>query len=268
MPTVKEQFGFLPTSVWHLTKGDYWGQFFRDSGDPTGTNEKTSTLYEGHTEFNPVLAERVYKYWSDRGDKMLDPFAGRTTRGLVARVLGRDYEGYEIGPETFRQTKQNLAGIEQVWQPSFFEQELGPYTLFNADGTRLGHTPDNSKDLIFTCPPYWRLEKYEQCLDQLSQIDDYRTFLYRIRQCATNCYRTLKPKGYCIWVVADFRIDGAFISFHNDVIEQFKYTGFALHDTVINILNSPAVIRVANAALHRQTIKTHEYIIIWKKLHG
>jgi DNA modification methylase len=266
MPTVKEELGWLPESIWHLTKGDYWQRFFKDSRDPLGINQKRSSLYEGHTEFNPLLAERVYRYWSNEDDEVLDPFAGRTTRGLVARVMGRHYEGYEVAPLTFEETKQNLTGIEKCWQPSMFNQQLGKWQLWMSDGTILANTLDKSKDFIFTCPPYWKLEQYEQALDQLSQINDYSAFIECIKRCALNCYRVLKSGRFCVWVVNDFRLDGRFYPFHSDVIWAFRPSGLILHDIIINRLNSPVVMGAAQARRLKQTLKIHEYLLVWKKM--
>jgi len=266
MPTVKEQLGYLPESVWHLTKGGYWGQFIKDSGDPLGEVKSGVNADMPYSIFNPVLAERVYRYWSEEEGMVLDPFAGRTTRGLVARVLGRDYEGYEIAPKTFEQTKANLAGIEDCWQPDLFSNcQLGKWQLHNADGTILANTPDGSKDLVSTCPPYWKVEKYEQCIDQLSQINDYFVFLDRMKECGVNCYRVLKRGGFCCFVVADFRFNGRFYAFHADLIAQFDTSGLAIHDIIVNKLNSPFVTGAQQAFDTRRTLKIHEYIIVWRK---
>ena len=269
MPTVKELIGWLPESVWHITKGDYWKRFIDDTGDPMGQVKKKGENGKAnypYSVFNPLLAERVYRYWSEAEQDVLDPFAGRTTRGLVARVLCRNYEGYEIAPKTYELTRESLKGIEDQWQPDMFSpKKLGSWMLHNEDGTELKNTPDNSKDLIFTCPPYWKVERYEKCIDQLSQLNDYPVFLHRMRTCAANCYRVLKSGGYCVFVVNDFRFDGRFYPFHSDLIQSFEVSGLLFHDIIINRLNSPFVTGAGKAYELRRTLKIHEYIIVWRK---
>ena len=39
---------------------------------------------------------------------MVDPFAGRSTRSMVAVMLGRNYFGYEVVPKVVDLTKANL----------------------------------------------------------------------------------------------------------------------------------------------------------------
>lgn len=267
--TIKSKWGWLPTSVWHLEKGSYWKRFIDDRGDPTGAIKKKGAAGEAdypYSIFNPILAERVYRYWSNDGDNVLDPFAGRTTRGLVARVMGRHYEGYEVAPTTYEQTKENLHNIENCWQPDMFSpNNLGTWALHNADGTLLEHTTDNSKDLIFTCPPYWKVEVYEVAPAQLSRIKDYDAFMALIQRCALNCCRTLKRGKYCVFVVNDFRQDGQFYPFHADTIAAFRVADFHLHDIVINQINSPFVTGAAKAVELRRTLKMHEYALVWRK---
>ncbi len=269
MPTVKELLGWLPESVWHLTKGDYWLRFIDDRGDPVGQVKKVGK--DGYADypfsvFNPVLAERVYRYWSEEGGNVLDPFAGRTTRGLVARVMGRNYEGYEVAPATYELTKKALVDIEGCWQPDMFSgKKLGTWQMNNSDGCTLADTPDGDKDLVFTCPPYWKVEKYEECPDQLSRIGDYQVFLEKMRVSGDNCRRVLKPGGYCVFVVADFRFDGKFFPYHSDMLQAFKSSGLSVHDIIVNRLNSPFVSGAQQAMDRRRTLKIHEYILVWRK---
>jgi len=272
MGTVKEELGWLPTSVWHITKcGDIdWNKFIDDKGDPIGKVKQPDGWYKHqkaypYSSFNPLLAERIYRYWSEAGEHVLDPFAGRTTRGLVAIGMGRNYEGYEIAAQTYQDTIDKLDKFTKEWQPELLQHTQGQYKIHNDDGTELKHTADNSADCIVTCPPYWKLEVYEEAIGQLSRINSYQSFLYHIRNAAVNCQRCLKPGRYCVWVVGDFRLDNKLYSFHNDCINEFKYSGLQLWDIVINQLNSPMTIAAAQARRMMHTLKIHEYILVFKK---
>lgn len=266
--TVKEKYGFLPKSVWRIDKGDFWKNFIKHTGEPTGENLRGTggSFYEKHSEFNPLLAQRIYLYWSEIGDTILDPFSGRTTRGLVARAMGRHYEGYEVAPSTYEETKSNLVTLESAWQPQLDGiKELGSFKLWNADGCQLKHSEWESADLIFTCPPYWNVELYEEAPYQLSRLTLYSDFLNKIKECARNCERVLKTGKYCVWVVGDFREKGKLINFHGDIIEAFKASSLKFHDIVVNELFSPNVRAAGNAEAQKYTIKLHEYILVWKK---
>ena len=45
---------------------------------------------------SPVLCGCMYRWYVPQGGKILDPFAGGSTRGIVANYLGYDYTGVEI----------------------------------------------------------------------------------------------------------------------------------------------------------------------------
>src|SRR3990167_6680229 len=82
--SMKNKYGFLPTSVWYCTKQSPAHQFIMDDveelkakGDSKGGTTKM-------TEFDPEVADRIIKYWSHEGDQILDPFCGRATRAICS----------------------------------------------------------------------------------------------------------------------------------------------------------------------------------------
>lgn len=179
---------------------------------------------------------------------MVDPFAGRATRGIVSRELGRNYTGYEISPNTFSKLKSKGLNV------------------FLEDGCLMGKTEDETVDCVFTCPPYHRLEKYESVEGQLSDIKDYHNFVGRIKVCGDNIYRVLKHGGFLCWVCADWRDGKAFRLFHLDCIRVFSDVGLIPHDIVIIHNNSPfAPLQAAKVASKRYTSKVHEYLLVFRK---
>lgn len=262
MATVKEKYGFLPTSVWHLPKDKFWKKIIQDKGDINTKRSKNCKYLPAlkYSEFNPSIAERVIKYWSEENDLVIDPFAGRTTRGIVTIYLKRNYEGYEVAPTTFNKL------IEKLNEPKKdLFSNLGKAKIWNEDGCKMEKTLNEIADLIFTCPPYWILEKYESADNQLSDLLIYEDFLKKIEECAQNCYRVLKPNKYLVWVVADFRKEG-FKRFSKDSIDIFEKVGFVHWDTVIEVLNSPFVwCQIGKCEKQKYTSKQHQYLLVFKK---
>lgn len=163
--TVISQFGWLPLSVFKPKKSLEWKGIIGDSGDHETRRSETAKYLPGlrFSEFNPEVAETVIRYWSLEGNMVVDPFAGRATRGIVALQWKRRYQGYEVAPHTFAEVAPKIV-------------ECGG-TLECFSGCVMAHSPNESADLIFTCPPYHQLERYEPAPDQLSEIKDYREFL-------------------------------------------------------------------------------------------
>lgn len=252
--TVKEQFGWCPVSVFKPERRDDWKAIIGDDGDETTRRSEDAKYLPGlrFSEFHPHLAEMVVRYWSLEKDLIVDPFAGRATRGIVGLTLGRRYQGYEVAASTFRKTQEKIAPLG------------GQLECF--DGCHLAHTLNDSVDLVFTCPPYHRLEKYESAPSQLSDIADYDKFLEQITICAKNVARVLKPGKFLCWVVGDWRDGKAFRLFHADSLRIFQQFGLVPHDVVIVHNNSPfAPLQAGKVAAKRYTSKVHEYLLVFRK---
>ena len=109
------KFGWPPFSIlntiswdWQRRK-DEWeslGIYSTDGRDvkrynATPTNTFSSRGIEAKaaesvSTFDPFLCELMYKWFSIKGMKILDPFSGGSVRGIVASVLGRDYLGIDL----------------------------------------------------------------------------------------------------------------------------------------------------------------------------
>jgi len=206
------------------------------------------------SEFHAGLCENIVHYWSMVGDTIVDPFAGRLTRAFVSQTLGRNYYGYDVSPETVKRVRHELD-----------RHELGA-TIYEEDGCEMKSTPNESANLVLTCPPYADIERYESAEGQLSDIRKYDEFCERIQVCGDNIERVLKPGGFAVWVCGDFRKDGEYKSFHSDTINMFKKSGLKLHDIIVMRNNTIfAALQAGKCASKRYTAKVHEFILVFRK---
>lgn len=262
--SIKSQFGWEPLSIYRPGKGNELRKFIDDKGEIRDDLEegrkvrKKATKRFGEikiSEFLPELCTTIIRYWSMPGDLIVDPFAGRATRGLLTRMLDRRYCGYEIAPTTFRNTSKKVEAVGGK--------------VFCADGCKLAHTKDGVADLVMTSPPYFAQEGHEESKEgglQLSTLDSYETFLVKIAECGRNIERVLKPKKFCVFNVADFRENGKFRLFHCDVFRLFEQVGLAPWDDVIIENLSPfRFVGASAAAMRRRTIKIHEHLCVFRK---
>lgn len=255
---IVQQFGFLPNSILKPEKKAKlnWKNVFLND-DVLDFRKKGGYAKDGvqkMSEFNPALAENIVRYWSLPGARVVDPFSGRATRSVVTSKLGRKYYGYDISPSTHKRVVEHC---EKVGVDA---------THYLADGTLLEHTPNEFADFIYTCPPYFNIEKYEKVDGQLSEINNYDSFISKIDVCAENCYRVAKPGTFCVWVVADFRHKSHLVDFHGDVKRAFTKAGYDYHDIIILENISPfAAFKLYQCACLRYTPKTHEYIMVFRK---
>lgn len=209
------------------------------------------------SEFNPTVAKNIISFWSKEGDTILDPFSGRT-RALVSCVMKRNYIGYEISKD-----------VIEYMNVKFESLNIPKLDVRNKDCIEINNDfEDNSVDFVFSCPPYWDLEKYESCDGQLSDVKDYDEFMNMLYDRLSVSVDKLKPNRYMCMVVGDFRRKGDYITFHSDLIEKMKERlDIKLHDVIItqNIPFGMAAYYFGSRRKNDYTAKAHEYIIIWKK---
>lgn len=255
--TAKVKYGFLPTSLWYVVKDKKLLLFMHDDM-ADDTYAKGAPL----SQFNPTVAERIIKYWSEPGDKILDPFSGRT-RCMCAYNLDRHYTGYEISPKVFNYLNEKMAVQKRLVAKTNIN-----ITLVNSDSRTMPHREEF--DLIFSCPPYFDVEDYnklyeEQLTGQMGSVHKYEEFMVMYEDVIKKCYNALKKDKYCVWVVGDIRRDKQLIPFATDTINIFRKIGFKMHDIVINELNSLSILGIGCCAENKYTAKKHEYILVFKK---
>ena len=253
---VMDQFGRLPLSIMEFKNTSKWdcAYFDQDKSEQRRSEEAEYLPGLGMSEFASEVADFVLKYWSMKHSIVVDPFAGRATRAVISTKLNRQYYGYEISKLTYDRSIEH-----------FKKLNILPH-LFLEDGCLMKQTPDDFAHLIFSCPPYYNLEKYEEVDSQLSSLKTYDDFLKRIVVCAENIKRVMKPGAFCCWVCADWRDSNGFRQFSNDSINIFKSVGLIPHDDVIIKNNSPfASLMCYKVACKRITAKTHERLLVFRK---
>jgi DNA modification methylase len=256
---VIDQFGFLPMSVIKPQRAPTWDAAIGDDGDINGQTRRSADANYlpqlRFSKFHPQIAEMVVRYWSMPGDLVVDPFSGRATRAVVTKTLGRSYVGFEVSTDTAEFTE---ARLEDTDGP--------PSVIYRSDGCLMQEAKDGAADLVFTCPPYHRLERYEDVPGQLSSISSYYEFCVRVALTMLNIYRVLKPGGFVAWVCGDWRDGKSFRLFHYDSITMMQDAGLTIHDVIIIHNNSPfAPLQAGKVAAKRYTSKVHEYLIVARK---
>jgi site-specific DNA-methyltransferase (adenine-specific) len=59
--------------------------------------------------FPEELVDMVIRFATEKGDYVLDPFAGRGTTGIVATSLGRKFVGVDLYKENVEKASRNIA---------------------------------------------------------------------------------------------------------------------------------------------------------------
>lgn len=215
------------------------------------------------SEFNPTVAKNIISFWSEVGDLIYDPFSGRT-RALVSYAMDRAYIGCEVSKDVVDYMKGKFKEL------NLYEKDNFNVDIINDDCKKIDlYYQDVKFDLVFTCPPYWNLEKYESCEGQLSDFDDYNIFMDELVQRINIASHKLKKDKYMCLVVGDFRKNKNYITFHSDLIQKIKQNKeVKLHDVIAlqNIPFNTAAFYFGKTKKDKKTAKAHEYILVYKKL--
>lgn len=179
--------------------------------------------------FDPVICEIVYKWFSKKGDKIIDPFAGGSVRGAVASLLGREYTGIDLSQ------KQILANSEQISKLQAKYIGLTPVTWYSGDSLYMLDDIQEEFDLFFTCPPYYNLEQYTKDSRDLSRQATYQAFIDKYMLIITKACSRLKPDSFAAIVVGEIRDKetGAYLGLVPDTIYAFKKAGLHYYNEII-----------------------------------
>lgn len=211
---------------------------------------------DGTSIFDPTLCELVYRWFSQAGGQIVDPFAGGSVRGIVAGCLGRNYWGCDLRPE-------QIAANEK--QADEIAPQVRPVWVCGDSMETLTDAPD--ADLIFSCPPYGDLEKYSDDPRDLSSME-WHTFSAQYKRIILRAVGKMKPDTFACFVVGDFRDSkGFYRNFVSATIDGFEQCGARLYNEAI--LATPvgtAAMRVTKQFdASRKMAKVHQNVLVFCK---
>lgn len=142
-----------------------------------------------HGNCSPQIVEQCIWRLTEEGDLVVDPMAGSGTALDVCRAFNRSCIGYDIKP---------LPEREDIVQ----------------NDSRNIPLEDDSVDMIFIHPPYWKLTyftKAEERLPDLSRANTLEQFLNMLMEVFQECFRVLKRGEYMCVLLGDLIREGRFI---------------------------------------------------------
>lgn len=230
---------------------------------------------EWGTEQAPLAAQHpdhsahFINFYSEPGDLILDPFAGRGTNLLVGAALGRKVVGYDLSP-------QNLETVRSV---ALEHTDIAPddLTLHHSCGVDLKEYQDQEEvfDLISSDPPFlFGVEPYGIDPRDLCTIKTVDGYIAKMNTCMTNLKRLIK---YSNWEKKEFhpivmKVGSARRGKNGliDLATEFeligRQLGLSIHDKVINILDTQwAMFNLSRCIDNRYSVKNHETNLVFVK---
>lgn len=241
--------------VWFDPKGktnDKYKEVVYDTEDLTGG-------WSGTSVFDPVLCELVYRWFCPKDGTILDPFAGGSVRGIVAAKLGFKYEGLELRQEQIDANRAQAKALKCTakikWRAGDATKNI---TSMGAGGKRF--------DMVFSCPPYFDLERYSENPADLSNCRNYSQFLGLYASVIDNCVKRLRANSFACFVVSNIRDDkGMYRNLVGDTIRAFVDAGAQLYNDAVLVQPIGSLpLRIGKQFnRYRKLGKTHQNVLVF-----
>lgn len=210
----------------------------------------------GVSVLDPCLSEIILKWFTPAGsknNKTFDPFAGDTVFGFVSAYCGNIFTGTELRKEQADANNKRVEGMAAIYH--------------NDDGQNIGkYVKPNSQDLLFSCPPYFDLEKYSDDPRDASN-QDYEGFIKIIDNAFTAGIKALKDNRFAVVVMSNVRANnGAYHDICGDITRIFQREGMILYNELV-LVNSlaGASLRAERNMRNRKATRCHQEVLVYKK---
>lgn len=188
---------------------------------------------------------RLIKFFTKKGQKVLDPFNGVGSTLKACAFNDREGVGIELVKKYVDLTKERLTKELKSDDPDV-KINKNQKVVYGDALKKINDFEDNSFDFIVTSPPYWNIlskkvdhkskqraeenldVKYSNLKKDLGNISNYDEFIETLSGFFNDCSRILKPKKYLCIIVSDFRHKDRFYMFHSDLAKKLEEKNFSL----------------------------------------
>lgn len=271
-----------PRNTLNDLSGKEWLQFSRSwwFQRGLGKNHPHAAIEVQHpAPFSFRDVQKLTRQFTKPGMTVLDPFCGVASALKAAALCGRNAIGIEISPTWVKLGKSRL------------REELPPRVRRSVElriirGDCLKVLPSlgtESVDFVVTSPPYWRILtkdpdhktraarlskglalRYSSSPRDLGNVDDYETYLRKLRQVFQACHRVLKKDRYMTVVVSDFRHKADFYPLHMHAATEGIRAGFSLKGVMIMVQNGKQLYPYGYPFAFVQNIH-HQYVLVFQR---
>lgn len=215
----------LTSTEWLPETVSVWTQRGLGASHPDARIER-----EHPAPFSFTDVARLVRFFTKRGQTVLDPFVGVGSTLKACATEGRKGIGFELNPRYAELARERLrTEVRDLWAEDSQDVRLGDARELVKD------LPDDSLDLVVTSPPYWiilhkedhkvRQERIENDLDtrygddprDLGNVKEYGDFITELAGILGACARPLKAGKHMAVVVSDFRDKSKYVMFHADL---------------------------------------------------
>jgi len=173
---------------------------------------------------DPVACEVIIRFFIPRdGKRIYNPFGGGVQFGFIAGSYGYEYISSEI--------RQNQCDCNNA-----ICQELNSAKWIKSDSSK--YEPFGMFDLVFTCPPYYRVEKYvdydgHSPEGEINTLDTYEKFRDTLFNGYEIAIEHLNDNCFFVVMVGDSRDNhGAYYGAEAETELFFKEHGLSIYNKI------------------------------------
>ena len=228
--------------------------------------------------FSFTDVSRLVRFFTKRGQVVLDPFVGIGSTLKACALEGRKGIGIELNPHFVELTRERIrTEIRDMFATVDCQQ------ILEGDARQLlSGIADESVDFVVTSPPYWAILKKEDHKARqeriakglstdygddprdLGQIDDYDNFLKELTGIFSECQRVLRRGKFMAIVVSDFRDKSRYVMFHADLAQALETIGLEMRGLKVLYQRHKKVYPYGYPYSYVPNIH-HQYILILQK---
>lgn len=208
----------------------------------------------GTSNFDPVLAETMMKWFCIEGGHVLDPFGGEQTKGVVAGECGYKYTGVEIRQEQVDTNNKAIAKYKNIKYICGDSNDISKLI------------PERDFDFCFTSPPYYDLEIYSK--NDMSALGTYAEFMAQYYNIFQQCYDMLAADTFICVKVGEIRDKktGIYRNFVGDTVTTLTRCGFKYYNEIILVTPAGTLpLRVGQSMRTRKVGKMHQNVLVFYK---
>jgi len=275
------------TNVWQTTKGDWlrtkreWNERINAAGEARGVENPTYATREGCWQgangysnvvntkrkldkdgnvvattkahngnasvLDPVACEVIARFFMPAvGGRMYNPFGGGVQMGYVAGAAGYEYLASEIRHNQVEANNRICAEFG------------GAVQWVREDSAR--YEPDGEFDMVFTCPPYYRVERYLDYdgappIGEINDLPTYEAFRDALFMGYHNAIRRLKENRFFVIMTGDSRDkNGAYYCSEAETEIFLRDQGLSVYNRIVYLESE--FTRLAHA---KRTLNTRKF---------
>ena len=261
---ILEDFDYLPSSIWpYDPTANFPDPLAEGRNTLKATDAESGDLYGKQKEegggrlsvFEGRLARNLVRLYSNPGDLVLDPFAGRGARLAASLDLSRHYRGFDLSPQAVEACRQ-VAGESWksealVWQENSLAQR--------------DYLPAESADLVLTCPPYGWSEFYGDNGSGLEAAPDYLAFIEELAAVLLLSVESLKPERYLVLVIRGWFMHRHYYDVAAHLERYLAAAGLTCHAHDVHKMSTSRERFHSDVVNWRRSAQVHEDVLVWQK---